>query len=264
MIGQTLGRLGGLIPITCVVLCAHAAPLALPAPPAISFAPVTGAQVPLDLILRDDDGRAVRLSDLSAGKPLIIVPGYYRCPNLCSSVMDGVLESLAQAHLPHDSWLVAAVSIDSRETVAIAAAKKPAYGALLAAAGGDLHMLTAEAPTLGILMHAIGMRASRVPGSDEITHAAGFVVLTPDGRIAEAFSGVRFDAMDLRTALTQAAAGNVATPMQHLLMRCVHFDPRTGRYTVTILEGIRIAFASAFAALGAWWLWRHRTPHRSL
>ncbi|KAI3593175.1 Cytochrome oxidase biogenesis protein Sco1/SenC/PrrC [Cupriavidus sp. U2] len=242
--------------VAWLALTAQAAPLGLPAPPDMAFAPIPGRQLPADLIFRDDDGRPVRLQDLTRDRPLVLVPGYYRCPNLCSTVMDGVLESLVQAHLPRDAWRVAAVSIDSRETVAVAAAKKPHYAALLAATGGDLHMLTGDAGAVAALMRAIGMRTSPLPDGDQIAHPAGLVVLTPDGRIARAFSGVRFDAAALRTAIEQAAAGRVGSPAQQLLMRCVHFDPQTGRYTMTILDGIRILFLSAFAALGIGWRWR--------
>ena len=244
-----------------VALSARAAPLALPAPPDMAFAPIPGKQLPADLVFRDDNGQTVRLQDLSMGKPLVLVPGYYHCPNLCSTVMDGVLESLAQARLPRGAWHAAAISIDSRETVAVAAAKKPLYGALVAATGGDLHMLTGDAPAIGALMHAIGMRTSpsaEPSGPDQIAHPAGLVVLTPDGRIARAFSGVRFDAADLRAAIEQASAGQVGSPAQQLLMRCVHFDPQTGRYTMTILDGIRIIFLAAFAALAIGWYWHIR------
>ncbi|QYY28518.1 MULTISPECIES: SCO family protein [Cupriavidus] len=248
---------------TCLTLYAQASPLALPDPPDMAFAPTLGKQVPLDLVFRDDDGTPVRLRELSAHRPVILVPGYYHCPNLCSTVMDGVLESLAQAHLPRGAWRVVAFSIDSGETVAVAAAKKQSYGALVAASGGNLHMLTGDTAAVGTLMQAIGMRVSRPPGASEIAHAAGFAVLTPDGRIAQAFNGVRFDASALRTAIERASAGKVGSPAQQLLMRCVHFDPLTGRYTVTILDGIRALFLGAFAALAGWWLWQHRQRRRS-
>lgn len=241
-----------------LALSAHGSPLALPAPPEMAFAPVPGKALPPELSFHDDNGRAVHLRDLSQGKPLVLVPGYYHCPNLCSTVMDGVLESLALAKLPPGGWRVAAVSIDGNETVAQAAARKPRYTALAATAGSDVHLLTADAPNVAALMRAIGMRVSVLPGSDQIAHPAGFVVLTPDGRIARAFDGVRFDASDVRAAIEQASAGRVGSPTQQLLMRCVHFDPQTGRYTMTILDGIRIVFATAFAGLGAAWLWQAR------
>lgn len=251
----------GMIPAACLALCAQAGPLALPAPPDMAFAPVPGRQVPLDLVFRDDDGAPARLRDLSADRPVILVPGYYHCANLCSTVMDGVLESLAQARLPRGAWRVVAFSIDSGETASAAAAKKQSYGALVAASGGNLHMLTGDAAAIGALMQAIGLRASRVAGSGEIAHPAGFVVLTTDGRIVQAFDGVRFDATALRHAIEQASAGKVGSPTEQWLMRCVHFDPRTGRYTVAILDGIRALFLGAFATLAGWWLW-HRLWHK--
>src|SRR5262245_58765869 len=51
-------------------------------------------QVPLDLTFRDEDGRTVRLGQYFDGKPVILVLAYYRCPRLCSQVLNGLVEGL--------------------------------------------------------------------------------------------------------------------------------------------------------------------------
>jgi len=247
--------------VATVAMVAHAAAPRSVQPPDMGFAPVAGSRVPLDLPFRDDDGRLASLRDLSGDRPMILVPGYYRCPNLCSTVMDGVLESLAQARLTPQAWRVVAFSLDSHEDASLAAAKKRSYGALLAAAGGELHMLTGDAASINALLRAIGMRVAPDAAAQQIAHPTGFLVLTPDGRIAQVFDGVRFDPAAVRAALWLAAEGKSATPVERLLLRCMHFDPRTGLYTLAVLDGIRLLFLGAFTALAGRWAWsRRRRP----
>src|SRR5262245_36628138 len=52
------------------------------------------AQVPLDLTFRDEHGQTVRLGQYFDGKPVILVLAYYRCPRLCSEVLNGLVEGL--------------------------------------------------------------------------------------------------------------------------------------------------------------------------
>ena len=57
-------------------------------------------QVPLDLVFRDEAGRDVPLSSFfQSGKPVILVPVYYRCPMLCTQILAGVESSLKAVSL---------------------------------------------------------------------------------------------------------------------------------------------------------------------
>src|SRR5437016_3736097 len=51
-------------------------------------------QVPLDALFRDEDGRIVRLGNYFGEKPVILVLAYYRCPMLCTQVLNGLVEGL--------------------------------------------------------------------------------------------------------------------------------------------------------------------------
>ena len=50
-------------------------------------------QVPLDLTFLDETGRAVRLGDYFHDKPVILVLAYYRCPMLCTQVLNGLVRA---------------------------------------------------------------------------------------------------------------------------------------------------------------------------
>ena len=242
---------------------AGAQSLALPAQPPARFAPVAGARLPLDAMLRDEHGAALRLGSLFGRGPVVLVPGYYTCPNLCSTVFEGVLQALALSGLPAGSYRLAGVSVDPRDGAAAALARRGAYAALLPGGAADLRMLTGDAPALARREAALGYRAPRDPSSGELAHAAGFVVADGAGRIAGFFPGVRFDPAALRKSVLAAGAGvgvNVQPPAsfgERLLLLCAHYDPALGRHTGAALAAVRAA--ALLVALGlAGWLWRRR------
>ncbi|WP_423198531.1 Thioredoxin domain-containing protein [Cupriavidus sp. H19C3] len=222
--------------------------LALPAPPAVGLDAPPGARLPLALRFVADDGREQSLRRLLDGRPAVIVPGYYHCPRLCSTLMDGVLEGLAAVRLPPDGYRVIGISIDPRETVAMAARKKASYGALVAHAGGDLRLLTGTAPQIATFTQSVGLRYARV-GSDAFAHPAAFIVVTPQGRISHVFDGIRFDPDAIRLALVDASAGRIGTLQDRVLLLCSHFDPHTGRYTASVMALVRAGCVLVAAGL---------------
>src|SRR5690242_17796085 len=52
-----------------------------------------GAQLPLDLELRDEQGKALKLRQFSHKKAVVLMLVYYRCPMLCTQVLNGFLKS---------------------------------------------------------------------------------------------------------------------------------------------------------------------------
>jgi len=231
---------------------AAAQALALPPPPAAQFDPEPGTRLPLDAVLRDDAGRQVRLAALF-DRPVVLVPGYYTCPNLCSTLFEGVLQALALSGLAKGDYRLVGLSIDPRDGAATAAARKRAYAALLPGGAADITLLAGDAATLARLEAALGYRAVPDPASGQPAHAAGFVVLDADGRIARAFSGVRFDPAALRAAI------RTPTPSfgQRVLLLCAHYAPTSGRHTDAAMTAVR-AGVLLLPLLFLGWLWRRR------
>ena len=243
-----IAALALLLMLACGPAAAQA--LQLPPPPAARFDPVPGTRLPLDAVLRNDAGQPVRLAALF-DRPVVLVPGYYTCPNLCSTVFEGVLQALALSGLAAGEYRLVGLSIDPRDGAAVATERKRAYAALLPGGARDLALLTGDAQTLARLESALGYRTVADKDTGELAHAAGFVVLDADGRIARAFSGVRFDPAALRAAI------RTPTPSfgEQVLMLCAHFAPTSGRHTTGALALVRVGvLLLPLLLLG--WLWR--------
>ena len=260
---------------------AAAQALQLPPPPAVAFAPRAGAVLPLDAMVRDQQGRRMPLGNLFGRSPVVLVPGYYTCPNLCSTVFEGVLQALALSGLAAGEYRLVGLSVDPRDGSAQAAARQRAYAALLPGGAGDLSMLTADAPAAAGIAAALGYKTAPDPSvpapsvpapgapdreSGGLAHAAGFVVLDAGGRVTRVFGGVRFDPAALRAAVRAAASRSgradgrqaLAPSLgEQLLMLCAHYDPAAGRHTATALAAVR-AGALALPLVLAGWLWRRR------
>src|SRR5208337_2998417 len=84
-----------------------------------------GAQVPLDLVFTDQDGRQVRMGDYFSGGPVILTLNYYSCPTLCPLVFRNLSNTIAAVKglsLAKD-YRIVTLSIDPEETVERARAK---------------------------------------------------------------------------------------------------------------------------------------------
>ena len=237
---------------------AFAGPLALPPPPGAALVPQLGARLPLDLAFSDERGVSGPLGRYFDRRPVVLVLGYYQCPNLCGTLMEGVLHALAHTGLPADAWRVVEVSIDPEETPQIAARKKASYGWMpgasnASAPGADrLHLLTGSAEPIARLARAVGFHYSDDRGARQFAHPATFMIVTPEGRIARYFPDMRADARAMRLALVEAAAGRIGTLGDRLVLLCSHYDPATGRYSVTAMALVRIACLLTLGVLAGW------------
>lgn len=242
-----------------IPVAAGAGPLALPATPHPEFVQNLGAQLPLPLVF-DDGGAPMELGGLIHDRPVVLVLGYYQCPNLCSTLMEGVVETLAQADLPRDAYRVVEVSIDPTETPELAARKKVSYEPMFGRRGADLHLLTGGKSAIALLAQTVGFRYVYDAQQRQYIHPAGFIIVTADGRISRYFLGVRFDPDEVRGALQKASVGTIGNPIDRLLLLCTHYDPATGRTSVTAMTLVRLVCLVVLVIL-AGWVWRHRARH---
>jgi protein SCO1/2 len=249
-----------LLVICLLALAAQAqADPAVPVP--LEFVQRPGAQLPLQGRFIDDDGRAVRFGEFFGTQPVVLVFGYYHCPNLCSTLMDGVLESLAAVGLPPHAYRVLGVSIDPSESAAVAARKKASYATLLARAGGELHLLTGNAGQVDALARSAGFPYAYDAATAQFSHPAGFLIVAPEGRISRYFPGVRFEPRDVRLALVDASAGRIGTPAERLLLLCSGDGPAAGRYRAAVMTLVRTVSVAVLAALGGW-IWHAQAKQR--
>ncbi|MDB5818957.1 MAG: hypothetical protein JWQ11_2597 [Rhizobacter sp.] len=257
-----------------------------------------GDLLPLATPLVDSAGHARRLGDYFDGvHPVVMVLGYYRCPNLCGTVMQGVLEALAATGLPRSDWRLVYVSVDPEETPPVAAQQKTVWDSYAhfvdanAARPMELNLLVgtasasqAIAGSAGFAVESMADEAAsnthgramqttataknadaRAPADatrramtpSRYAHAAEFFIATPRGRISQYFMGVRYEPRDLRLAMVSAADGDIGSLADRLVLLCSHFDPATGRYNVAVMNVLRMVGIATVLALLTYG-WRHR------
>ena len=212
-----------------------------------------GGMLPLEVPVMTQGGSASHLARFFGRVPVVIVFGQYRCPNLCSTMMEGVLLALVATGLPPDAYRVLGVSIDPGENAADARQRAASYEATFPQMPLDL--LTGTATAMAKLAGSAGVRYAYDAAAREYAHPLAMVIATPEGRISEYLPGVRFDAKTLRLALVDASDGRLGSTAERVFLRCAHYDPQTGRYSVSVMSAVRAIMLLLVA--GGVWIVRH-------
>lgn len=208
--------------------------------------------IPLQLPLTDERGRTLPLAAYFSDRPVILVPAYYRCPQLCGQVLGGLAGALKAISLQVGrDYQVIAVSFDPTDTPAEAAVRKADVVRRYHRPGSESgwHFLTGAEPTVRALMQAIGYRYAYDARSQQYAHAAAAVILTPEGRISSYLLGIEPAPRDLRLGLVEASAGKIGSPIDRLLLFCYRYDPTSGRYGARIVSAMRVGGLLTLTAL---------------
>jgi protein SCO1 len=230
----------------------------------VDIAQKLGAEVPLDLPLRDENDRTVTLKDYVKDKPVILTLVYYECPMLCTLVLNGTLRSLrALSFDVGREFDVVTLSFDPKETGALASAKKEhyihEYGRAGAAAGW--HFLTGPEPSIKAIAESVGFSYKYDAATGQYAHATAIMVLTPKGLVSHYFYGVEYPVRDFRLALVEAGDEKIGDPVDRILLYCFHYDPTTGKYGLAIMNVVRLLGSVTFVMLAGYvclMLWRER------
>jgi len=241
---------------------AQAAPDSAALLDSVRFEQRLGAQVPLDLMFRDEGGAAVRLGDYFSRRPVLLVLAYYRCPMLCGLVLSGLLRTVTElSFTAGQQFEIVIVSIDPRDTPALAASKKQQYIQHYHRPGAETgwHFLTSPgAAPIAALAQAVGFHYTYDARQGEFAHPSGVLTVTPAGRVSRYFYGIEYLPTHLRYGLIEAASGKIGSPVDQLLLRCYHYDGQTGRYTLAIWRLVQllcVLMALGLALLLRPWTW---------
>ena len=210
------------------------------------------AQVPLDLTFRDETARTVQLREYVNDKPTILVLAYYNCPMLCTLVLNGLTSSLSDLKFNIGrEFNVLTVSIDPREQPALAAARREVYVKRYGRAGAreGWHFLTGDEAEIKKLAQAVGFHYAYDPATGQYAHAAGIMILTPEGKVARYLYGIEYPPKDLRLGLVEASHNQIGSPVDQVLLLCYHYDVATGRYAPIAVGLMRVGGALAVLIL---------------
>ena len=223
------------------------------------------AQLPLDAVFRDEHGHEVKLGDYFKDRPVVVMLVYYRCPMLCTQVLNGFLKSSQAVPLQIGrDYQVVTVSFDPRETPELAAEKKNSYVRAYRRDGAadGWHFLTGDRQSIDRLTKVVGFRYHFDPKSDQFAHASGIALATPDGRLSRYFYGIEYEPDDLRLGLVESSSGRIGSLVDQVLLLCYHYDPLTGKYGLVIAGVMRTAGLLTVIVLGSFLVVMYRRERR--
>jgi len=216
-----------------------------------------GEQLPLEAVLKDEDGNAVNLGDYFAkGRPVIVAFVYYECPMLCNQVLNGLTGSLKGMSIDAGKdFDVIALSFDARENdkAALAKNKKASYMERYARPGTEngWHFLTGSEESILAVTRAAGFNFKWDEKSNQFAHAGAVMIATPDGKVSRYLYGIDYAPKDLKFAVMESAEERVGSPVEQLMLYCYHYDPSTGKYGLSVLRVMRIGGVATLLGIGA-------------
>jgi protein SCO1 len=210
--------------------------------------------LPLDTVFHDETGQQVALWKYFQDKPVVLSFVYFNCPSLCPMSLHETVTSLRRVALePGRDYNVVVVSFDPHDSPHDAALTKTKYKSQFGNRTGydaGWHFLTGDEQSIQKLTNAAGFHFRYDDKSRQFIHAGGVMVATPDGKMSRYFYGIDYAPADLRMALVDASAHKIGSPVDYVLLFCFHYDASQGRYTLAIVNILRIGAGITVLMLG--------------
>ena len=191
-----------------------------------------GETIPLDLSFLDETGKPVTLRSL-INKPTLLTLVYYRCPGICSPLMNGVSTVVDKSDMmPGKDFNIVTISFSPKEDYLMASGKKRNYldNMKKKIPEESWKFLTGDSVTIAKITDAVGFRYQ--PQGEDYMHGAVMTVLSPTGKIARYLYGTDFLPMDLKLAVHEASEGKSTPAINKLLKICYSYDPAGRTYVL--------------------------------
>ncbi|MEO8665505.1 MAG: SCO family protein [Ignavibacteria bacterium] len=203
--------------------------------------------IPSGIILNDENGKPVDVKSLIT-KPTLFSLVYFRCPGICSPLLNGVMTVVDKTELePSKDYNLITISFDQSEDYKLAAGKKESYLAGLdkKIPQESWRFLTGDSANIKRIADALGFKFQR-QGND-FMHGAAIMMVSPEGKIVRYLYGTDYLPFDLKMAVIEAAEGKSVPTINKLMKLCFSFDPEGRKYVLNIT---RIAGGSVLLLLG--------------
>ena len=216
-----------------------------------------GDLLPLDLEFMDHTGAKVKLADFFSGDlPVLLTPVYYRCPQLCTLVLNGMVDSLDKIELqPGRDYRILSFTFADGEEFPLAEAKREAYltrfpAAEVEGAWSFLAGVQGDAESAEILCKSVGFGYAFHEPSGEYVHPACVVFVSPSGTITRYMNDVAFAPVDMNLSIVETGDGKIGTALdKFLLFTCFAYSGENSGYSVSVMKLMRTAALLTVAAL---------------
>jgi protein SCO1 len=206
--------------------------------------------LPDSILLINEDQQQVYLNDI-IDKPTVINFVYYRCPGICSPLMEAIAGVIDKSELViGKDYQVLTISFDPTETIDLGIRKKENYLNLMTKkeeAAGGWHFFVSDSASIIRATEAVGFKYKRT-GNDYL-HAASVCVVSPDKKIVRYLNGMYYMPFEWKMAIVEASQGKSGPTLNRVLRYCYAYDPVGQTYVMnfTKVGGIIIMFfASIF------------------
>jgi len=211
-----------------------------------------GDHLPTDIELTNTNGDLIQLESLLGNKPLVLNLVYYRCPGVCTPLMDGLTEVVNQSDMVlGEDYQVITISFNHNETYDLALKKRNNYSMVVQQANMKDGWLffTADSANVAKLTQATGFSFKRT-GNDFI-HSAGLILISPEGKITRYLNGTYFLPFEFKLAIIEASKGIPGPTINRILQFCYSYDPDGQSYVLNItkLAGTIILIIAGLALL---------------
>jgi len=203
--------------------------------------------LPTDIYLIDENNQRVLLTDL-IDKPTIINWVYFRCPGICSPLMEGLAKVMDESDMiPGVDYQVLTISFDPSETIDLGLRKKTNYLNLVnkkEAISKGWNFFVSDTVSIEKGTNATGFKYKKT-GSD-FAHAASVTVVSPKGKITRYLNGIYFLPFDFKMAVIESSKGMSAPTISKIMQYCFSYDPVGQAYVlnVTKISGTLILFVA--------------------
>lgn len=190
--------------------------------------------LPDNIVLINEYGQQVNLKAL-VGKPTVISLVYFRCPGVCSPLLNGIVKTVDMTDFePGKEYNLITVSFDPTEDYHLASEKKNSYlGELERKVPVDSwRFLTGDSINIQKVTEALGFRYQKK--DKDYIHSAAIMVLSPEGKIIRYLYGTDFLPFDFKMAVTEAQEGKAVPTISKIVKMCFSYDPEGRKYVLNL------------------------------
>lgn len=199
-----------------------------------------GDTIPDNIQLTNEKRELVSLKD-QIDKPTVLNFVYFRCPGICTPLLDGVADVIEKSDLEiSKDYQVITISFDPTEPIDMAIKKKNNYASLIKGKNAldGWKFYTADSLNIARATQAAGFRYKKT--GNEYIHAATLIVVSPEGKITRYLNGTYFLPFEFKLALLEASQGKTGTTINKILQYCYSYDPVGQAYVLNITKLIGI------------------------
>lgn len=208
--------------------------------------------LPDSISLMNEKGEQVWLNDI-IDKPTVLNFVYYRCPGICSPLMEAIAGVIDRSDLRIGvDYQVLTISFDPTETIDLGVRKKENYLNLMRKkeeAAEGWYFFVSDSTSIVKATEAVGYKYKRT-GNDYL-HAASVIVISPDKKIVRYLNGMYYMPFEWKMAIIEASEGKSGPTLNRVLRYCYSYDPIGQTYVMnfTKVGGILIMFFAGILVL---------------